>query len=628
MKYFSIAQIQESLKALEPYNAFFSITFLVLKKLEAPVGYKKRLSLDAKNRQFLQEHFKVHPKSKYFFRVMRQNARTKDWVEPNYASTGLQAVNTQTFRDALLHEKNDNTWGWREDYVQQLVDKLPHRGVRIPLFHLAVWIYKYRQWEDEIRRADIIRHIIDEYGLTKEEISHLFESDIISDLNDDKAFQELPVKWHEILAPFSQPKDVPSEASGILTYLETESLGPLSRLVFQPAKRLNVITGDNGLGKTFLLDLSWWALTQDWAERPATPFNLTPDKQALIKFAVGSAGGSRPVRANYSYQTGNWEIRQPRPALSGLAVYARLDGSFAIWDPANRNLAGPLGGIDRWPGLKFTREEVWDGKHLQIEGLIRDWILWQQRPDIYPAFKTFQSVLKRLSPPDLGQLIAGKPVRIPNDPREIPTLNHPYGNVPILFESAGIRRILTLAYLLVWAWEEHKVQAKQQGRPEERQMVVLIDEAEAHLHPKWQRVILPALLQISNELHAEMAIQWIIASHSPLVLASGETVWDTEADCLFHIEMSAAGKVTFESLEFQKRGTVDSWLSSDIFDLQQPGSTERETVIKDALRLQSLSNPTKAEIQEVTNRLKEHLSTEDPFWVRWIFFADSFGVSP
>lgn len=627
MKYFSAGQIQESLQNLKPYNAFFSITFLVLKKAKIPIGSKKRLSLDAENRKFLKEHFQVHPKSNYFFRVMRQNASAKDWVEPNYASTGLQAVNTQTFRDALLHEKNDNIWGWAEDYIQQLAAKLPRRGVRIPLFHLAVWLYKYRVWEDEIRRADIIRQIIAEYGLNQEEINNLFQTDVVSDLTEEQAFQELPVMWHQILAAFSQPKDVPAEASGILTYLETEAIGPVPRLVFQPAKRINLITGDNGLGKTFLLDLSWWALTQDWAERPATPFHLSPSRPPLIKFAVGGPGESRPVRASYSYSTGNWEIKEPRTALSGLVVYARVDGSFAVWDPANPMLAGAAN-VSRWPGLKFTREEIWDGKKGQIEGLISDWTKWQLRPDRYPAFSTFQAVLRRISPPDIGPMIIGEPVRIPGDTREIPTLVHPYDNVPIFFESAGIRRIITLAYLLVWAWEEHKVQAKQQGRPEERQMVVLIDEAEAHLHPKWQRVILPALLGVAQDLHAEMAVQWIIASHSPLVLASGESIWDTETDRLFHIDMSVDGKVFFKNLEFEKRGTIDSWLSSDIFEIQQPGSQTRESAIKEALRLQQMPNPTKADVQAATTRLREHLSVEDPFWVRWIFFAESFGVKP
>jgi hypothetical protein len=626
MKYFSVAQIQESLRTLKPYNAFFSISFLVLKKAKIPIGSKKRLTLDAENKEFLKTHFHVHPKSSYFFRVMRQNASTKDWVEPNYASTGLQAVNTQTFRDALLHERNDNTWGWATDYVQQLAARLPRGGVRIPLFHLAVWLYKYRAWEDGIHRNNIIKQIVAEYGLTDEELCNLFQIDTVTELTEKQAFQDLPVKWHEILAPFSQPKDVPAESSGILTYLETETIGPIPRLVFQPAKRINLITGDNGLGKTFLLDLSWWALTQDWAERPATPFHVTASKPPLIKFAVGGPGGSKPIRATYSYNTGNWEIRDPRAALSGLVVYARLDGSFAVWDPANRALAGS-NGVSRWPGLKFTREEVWDGKKGQIEGLISDWTKWKLRPDRYSAFSTFQAVLRRVSPPDLGPMEIGEPIRIPGDNREIPTLVHPYDSVPILFESAGIRRIITLAYLLVWAWEEHKVQAKQQARPEERQMVVLIDEAEAHLHPKWQRVILPALLGVAQDLHAEMAVQWIIASHSPLVLASGETVWDTEADRLFHIDMSIAGKVSFKDVEFEKRGTIDSWLSSDIFEIQQPGSTEREAAIEEAIRIQSLKNPSKKDVQAVTDRLRRYLPAEDKFWVRWIFFAESFGVS-
>ena len=105
MKYFSNAQIQESLNELRPYNTFFSTTFLVLKKSKILVGTKKRLSLDTENRVFLNKNYRVHPKSEYFFRVMRQNANTKDWVAPKYASSGLQAVNTQTFRDALLHDK-------------------------------------------------------------------------------------------------------------------------------------------------------------------------------------------------------------------------------------------------------------------------------------------------------------------------------------------------------------------------------------------------------------------------------------------------------------------------------------------------------------------------------------------
>src|SRR5207249_11638004 len=160
------------------------------------------------------------------------------------------------------------------------------------------------------------------------------------------------------------------------------------------------------------------------------------------------------------------------------------------------------------------------------EGLLRDVVRWQERSEKASTFETFCAVLRRVSPPDFGPLELGDPQRIPGEVRDVPTLKHPYDTVPILFESAGIKRIVTLAYLIVWAWEEHKLQAQQTGRREERRMVVIVDEAEAHLHPKWQRVILPALLGIGTDLSPELSIQLIVATHSPLVLASSEAVFE------------------------------------------------------------------------------------------------------
>lgn len=625
MKYFSRLQIEEALDALKPHNPFFGITFLVLKRARVPVGSKVRLRLDAENKSFLEEHYRVHPKSAHFFRVFRSNRKTGDWVKPDYASKTVQAINTQTFQEALLHEKNDNAWGWSHDYLTHLANRLPRSG-RMSLFHLAVWIYRNRQLEENWTRADVVDLFATDFELTADEASALFETRIDSVLNEDESFQALPVPWHEILMSHSTPEDVPAESSGTLNYLNVEGVGPVRPLLFQPSERLNLITGDNGLGKTFLLDLSWWALTQGWADRPATPTNISPSRRPYIEFAVGGTGAGA-TRADYEPATGVWTTQGDTHVLSGLAVYAMLNGSFAVWDPANRPLSRTEG-TEASPTRNFTREEIWDGKPGQLEGLIRDWVKWQHRPDLYPAYSTFEAVLQRVFPRDLGPIEIGEPVRIPNDAKEIPTLTHPYGNVPILFESAGIRRTITLAYLLVWAWEEHKIQAKQQGRQEERQMIVLVDEAEAHLHPRWQRAILPALLGVGSDLHREMSVQWIIASHSPLVMASGEAIWNADTDALFHLDMGSRGNVSFELVPFERRGTIDSWLSSEIFELPRPGSMEREMAIEAAVALQEQDEPTAVAVEEVTAQLRMHLPSEDPFWVRWIFFAESYGVSP
>ena len=622
MKYFANAQIQEALTVLRPYSVFFSTTFLVLKAAQVPVGSTTAFGLDGANRDFLDRHFRVHPESGHFFRVDRQTRRGQDWSSPNYASTSLQSINTQTFREALLHEPKSNSWGWHEDYVPFLTTKLPPNSPRIPLFHLAVWLYKYEPWDDDISRMDVVNRIVVDYEINGEELSSLFEYMVRSEVPDQQAFQFQPVQWHEILETFSRPPDVPAENSGILKYLETAFLGPAMQTVFTPAKRMNLVTGDNGLGKTFLLDLAWWALTRDWVDLRPTPINPTPGRTPSIQFLVEGSVNSSPVVAEYV--RGDWQLTSDETGLSGLVVYARVDGSFAIWDPANRALS--QSGLSRGSGIKFTREEVWDGKQGQIEGLIRDLVRWHQRPDLYPAFEVFQAVLNQVYPPDLGPLALAQPVRIPYDPREIPTFKHPYGDVPIPFESAGIRRIITLAYLLVWVWGEHKVHAHHQTRPEERQMVVLIDEAEAHLHPKWQRVILPGLLGVAQKLHNEMSAQWIVSSHSPLVIASMEGVWDTTADRLFHIFLGPEGRVEFRQREYERRGPIDSWLSSDLFQLQHPGSPERERVIQQAIALQMQDSPDEHAVLRVTDQLRQHLAPEDPFWTRWIFFADSYGA--
>ncbi len=47
----------------------------------------------------------------------------------------------------------------------------------------------------------------------------------------------------------------------MLEYLKLENVGPAPRMEVEFAPRVNLITGDNGLGKSFLLDTAWRALT-------------------------------------------------------------------------------------------------------------------------------------------------------------------------------------------------------------------------------------------------------------------------------------------------------------------------------------------------------------------------------
>ena len=104
---------------------------------------------------------------------------------------------------------------------------------------------------------------------------------------------------------------------------------------------------------------------------------------------------------------------------------------------------------------RLTSDQVWNGRPGIIEGLIRDWVRWQ-RAEESKSFSRFRNVLLRLSPQDLGQLTPDVPIRIPGDPRDIPTIRHNYGTVPIVHASSGVQRILQLAYLIIWCWQEHE----------------------------------------------------------------------------------------------------------------------------------------------------------------------------
>ena len=69
----------------------------------------------------------------------------------------------------------------------------------------------------------------------------------------------------------------------MLQQLHLKNVGPSPEMDLHFGERLNLITGNNGLGKSFLLDVAWWALTRRWPAE-INP-KLTAGKKALPSFA-------------------------------------------------------------------------------------------------------------------------------------------------------------------------------------------------------------------------------------------------------------------------------------------------------------------------------------------------------
>jgi hypothetical protein len=178
---------------------------------------------------------------------------------------------------------------------------------------------------------------------------------------------------------------------------------------------------------------------------------------------------------------------------------------------------------------------------------------------------------------------------------------------------------------LVWAWQEHLVSSSIIRREAQRHLVLIVDEVEAHLHPLWQRLIVPAIMKVASELSVAVKPQLHIATHSPLVLASAETVFDERLDNLHHLKL-VGGNAVLEELPFIKRGRADLWLVSDVFGLGQARSLPAERAIEEAKALQQATDPPAEKVRDVNSRLIRLLASDDEFWPRWRYFAQQHGV--
>lgn len=215
----------------------------------------------------------------------------------------------------------------------------------------------------------------------------------------------------------------------------------------------------------------------------------------------------------------------------------------------------------------------------------------------------------------------GPSVRVPGmGVRDVPTLELPYGPVPLPQTSAGMRRILSLAYMLVWAWTEHRAAAAQKGKESSRRIVLLWDEVEAHLHPQWQRTILPAVVRVLHQLLAsadQPQVQVLATTHAPFVLASVETLFDESRDRLFNLELTANREVRLERVPWSRFGSIVEWLRSPAFDMKSGYSREAERALIAANRW--LRGQREGLTREaVQAELERTLAGGDPFWPRWL----------
>jgi hypothetical protein len=424
----------------------------------------------------------------------------------------------------------------------------------------------------------------------------------------------------------------------MLKTLHLENVGPVSRLDVEFADRLNVFTGDNGLGKTFLLDTAWYFLSDP--NHPLAPKGShSRSEEAKVQYVLERSdinGGEEihNVRHVFLYDIrDSWYSNGARPiskfALPNIGIYIKSDNNFSIIDSLRTTAVRE----DKISPLEFSVDQLWygskEGDTVLCNGLISDWVRWQNHPD-QTTFSLFWKVIERLFPASEVPTI-GPTTRLSlKDVRDIPTLQFPYDQVPITHLSSGMKRIISLAYSLVWTWYEHRQAAALARVAPAKKLLLLIDEIELHLHPQWQRSIFPAIMDAIKLLDPHIQVQVLATTHSPLVLASLEPFFDEEIDKLFGFEL-VDRDITIREFYWAKRGDVDHWLTSPVFGLSRPRSREAEVAINAAYALMR-----KADMQGFPNHLQSEesihqelllvLPDDDVFWRRWVVTADEMRV--
>ena len=175
----------------------------------------------------------------------------------------------------------------------------------------------------------------------------------------------------------------------------------------------------------------------------------------------------------------------------------------------------------------------------------------------------------------------------------------PYGLVSLSALSHGYQTTLTwvvdLALRLFERYPESPDPLSEPG-------IVLIDNIDLHLHPRWQRQVM------DNLSHCFPAIQFVATAHSPLIVQAAE-------GATLAVLRKHDGQAVIEThLESVNSWRVDQILASDLFGIPTR-SRKIEELARERDELLEKLDRTQAEegrLNELTRRLDALRSAEDP----------------
>ena len=417
--------------------------------------------------------------------------------------------------------------------------------------------------------------------------------------------------------------------------------------------RWTLLIGENGTGKTTLLEcLAWMRPEPDDSEVMTDSKGLGglgPLSSGKLKPALAGEqnevletlprNGSREVILDGNLSFGGVGLRPTSGPESDdsrakdfrLGMQISFDGHAQLidWEQLETPLIEALGGAfhdplivtygaNRYLGYRNSRgvdqlgPRPWDHERLSqgtelydIEEILMglDYAAKANRcaPE-GPRLKLLKEAISRILPDDQDE----ETIEIhPPDLLETRRLSGVYvktftGTVPMSALSMGYRTTAGWLVDLAWRFFDHYPDSP---NPFEEPAVVLIDEIDLHLHPRWQ-------LEIMKDLSSLFpATQFIATSHSPLVVQVAETanlvLLRKQEDCVEIVNDPGV----------RKDLRVDQILTSLLFGLTSSRSEHIESLRVERAELLDKDERSQEEediLSDIRRKLNELPTAEDP----------------
>lgn len=116
--------------------------------------------------------------------------------------------------------------------------------------------------------------------------------------------------------------------------------------------------------------------------------------------------------------------------------------------------------------------------------------------------------------------------------------------------------------------------------------LILIDEPETHLHPKWAQKFMHML----KEIFKSFKVHIIIATHSPFI------VYEVPRECIISLAYNKAGKIVQEQINERTLGSAPMDVFQEVFQIEKYTGKLTEKVCEEIVRLIEIDDLEKAEL--------------------------------